>query len=228
MKRTQEDLLEMAISGIEVGQQQPEGYQPVRLKTSRGNVDCRYYPVAGTQRGVIWVGGVGGGWDTPAQGLYPRLCQEFICQEFMDEAIASLRVRFRHPTQMEESILDVLAGINYLQSEGVKLIALTGHSFGGAVVIQAAAISQAVRTVVTLATQSYGADAVSQLASPCSILLLHGTADQVLTPACSKYVYELAHEPKRLILYQGADHGLDQVATEVHQVAHDWIVEQLN
>jgi hypothetical protein len=78
------------------------------------------------------------------------------------------------------------------------------------------------------AKQSYDANAVCQPASPCSILLLHGTAGQVLTPACSKYVYELAHEPKRLILYQGADHGLDQVATEVHQVAHDWIVEQLN
>jgi hypothetical protein len=50
-------------------------------------------------------------------------------------------VRFRHPTRLEESILDVLAGINYLQSEGMKVIALTGHSFGGAVVIQAAAIS---------------------------------------------------------------------------------------
>jgi len=215
------DSVEMGIRNIKVEPIQ-DGFQPIALETDRGNIDCRYYSVPGTQRGAIWVGGVGGGWDTPADGLYPRLCQELT-----SKAIASLRVRYRHPTILEESVLDLLAGISYLESEGIKAIALTGHSFGGAVVIQAAAIFQAVRTVVTLATQSYGAMPVSQLAPGCEILLIHGTVDRVLTPACSEYVYQVAHEPKHLILYKGADHGLDEVAEEVYQVVHDWIVEKL-
>lgn len=93
--------LEMVIHDIEVSPHQ-EGYYPVNLKTSRGIVECRYYPVTGAQRGAIWVGGAGGGWDTPAQGLYPQLCQEL-----MGEAIASLQVRYRYPNNLEESVLDV-------------------------------------------------------------------------------------------------------------------------
>ncbi len=216
------ELLEIVIYDLKVKPMQ-SGYQPIRLETNRGNIDFCYYPVSGTQYGAIWVGGVGGGWDTPANGLYPQLCQEL-----MGDGIASLRVRYRQPKILQESVFDVLAGISYLESEGIKAVALTGHSFGGAVVIQAAAISQAVRTVVTLATQSYGATAVSQLAPGCEILLIHGTVDRVLTSACSEYVYQLAHEPKRLILYEGADHSLNQVAEDVYQVVRDLIVQKLN
>jgi len=214
------DSVEMGVRNIKV-EPMPDCFQAIGLETNRGNIDCRYYSVPVTQRGAIWVGGVGGGWDTPADGLYPRLCQELT-----SKAIASLRVRYRHPRILEESVLDVLAGISYLESEGIEAIALTGHFFGGAVVIQAAAISQVVRTVA-LATQSYGAMPVSQLAPGCEILLIHGTVDRVLTAACSEYVYQVAHEPKHLILYKGADHGLDEVAEEVHQVVHGWIVEKL-
>lgn len=211
----------MVIRNIKA-QPMQEGYQLITLETNRGNIDFRYYSVLGTQRGAILVGGVGGGWDTPAKGLYPRLCQELI-----NQGIASLRVRYRNPTSLEESVLDIYAGISYLESQGIEAIALTGHSFGGAVVIQAAAISETVHAVVTLATQSYGAVVVSQLPPECEILLIHGTADSILTPACSKYVYQLAHQPKRLMLYEGADHNLDEAAEEVYQTVRGWILEKL-
>jgi thioesterase domain-containing protein len=100
--------------------------------------------VTGAKQAAIWVGGVGGDWDTPAQGLYPRLCQELT-----SEGIASLRVHYRYPTELVEAVLDVLAGITFLQDEGIESIALIGHSFGGAVVIQAAAQAEDVHTVVT-------------------------------------------------------------------------------
>ncbi len=222
MKRKKSELLEMVVRDVEVEAIQ-EGYQPVRLIASRGNVECRYYKVNNAQKGAIWVGGVGGDWDTPAKGLYPRLCQEL-----MGEEIASLRVRYRYPTILEEAILDILAGINYLQGEGIKAVALTGHSFGGAAVICAGANSQTVRTVVALATQSYGAAIASQLAPHCSLLLLHGTGDEVLPVYCSEYVYQLAGEPKRLILYPGATHGLDEVAEEIHQAVRNWVIEKLS
>lgn len=216
------EVFEMIVRDVDMGGCHEEGYHPVKLTTNLGSIQCRYYPVTDAQYAAIWVGGVGGDWDTPAQGLYPKLCQEL-----QSDAIASLRIRFRYPTQLEEAVFDVLAGITYLEDQGIKNIALIGHSFGGAVVIQAAAQAENVTTVVTLATQGYGTDPAPELATRCSLLLLHGTNDPILTPICSQHVYEIALEPKRLILYPGATHGLDEVAAEVHQVVRDWVIEQL-
>lgn len=38
-------------------------------------------------------------------------------------------------------MLNVLASISYLETKGIKAVAVTGHLFGGAVVIQMAASS---------------------------------------------------------------------------------------
>ncbi|MEC4812989.1 MAG: dienelactone hydrolase family protein [Scytonema sp. PMC 1069.18] len=222
MQPIYDESFEMIVEDVQVGLQQEE-YHPVKLITSRGSIHCRYYPVEGAEKAVIWVGGVGGDWDTPARGLYPLLCETL-----RKETIASLRVRYRNPTNLEESILDVLAGITYLQDEGIKELALVGHSLGGAVVIETAVQSPDVRTVITIATQSYGADRATELATRCSLLLLHGTNDRILSPNCSRHIYQLALEPKRLILYPNADHNLDEVADEVYEVIRDWIVQQLN
>ncbi len=211
----------MVINAVREGTMQ-EQYRPVRLLTNRGEVQCRYYPVPTSHRGAIWVGGVGGGWDTPARGLYPHMCLQLA-----EQGIASLRVRFRYPTDLEEAVLDVLAGAAFLQGEGIYDLALTGHSFGGAVVIEAAAGTALARTVVTLSTQSYGADRVAELAPRCSILLIHGQADTVLPPSSSRHVYEMAGQPKRLIIYPGAGHGLDEAADAVHAAVREWITDRL-
>lgn len=198
-----------------------DGYRPVHLQTHRGAVALRFYEAEG-DGAVVWVGGAGGGWDTPAQGLYPRLCRELV-----DEGIGSLRVRFRHPHVLNEAVHDVRAGLSYLHGKGYTRFGLTGHSFGGAVVVQAAALVPEVCTVVALATQSYGADPVAQLGPRCSVLLLHGTADTVLPPVCSQYVYDRAREPRRIQLFPGAGHVLDEPAAEVYRVVRAWIVEQM-
>lgn len=222
MQPIYDESFEMMVEDVEVKPQQAEGYHPVKIITSRGSIHYRYYPVTGAKHAAIWVGGVGGDWDTPAQGLYPKLCQEL-----MSEGIASLRVHFRNPIELIEAILDVLLGLIFLQDEGIESFALIGHSFGGAVVIQAGIQSENVRTVVTLATQSFGTNYVEQLATRCSLLLLHGTDDPILSPSCSQHVYKMALEPKHLILYPGATHGLDEVAQEVHKVVRNWVINQL-
>jgi dienelactone hydrolase len=217
-----EDIVpERLLESVEKGP--PEGgYVPVRMMTSRGEVAGRYYAVAGARAAALWVGGVGGGWDTPAQGLYPRLCDDLRSQ-----GMASLRVRFRQPTSLSESVADVLAGVAFLQGEGVEAVALVGHSFGGAVVIRAAAHAPAVRTVVTLATQGYGTDPVDRLGPRCSIHLIHGAADQVLPVACSDDAYRRAGEPKRLLVLPGVNHGLDEAADDVGRVVREWVSDQL-
>ena len=211
----------MEIHDVEVGAEQ-EGYLPVTLKTSRGDVECRHYPVEDATRAAVWVPGAIGGWHSPALGLYPRLAGEIKA-----EGIASLQVRYRQPANLGEPVLDLLAGLAYLEEEGVETVSLTGHSFGGAVVIQAAAASPLARTVVALSTQAYGADPVGSLAPRCSILLVHGTADELLSPRNSELVYELASEPKRLVLVEGARHGLDEGADEVYEVVGEWIRAEL-
>ncbi len=221
MERDEGHLLEMTITGVEVGTTR-NGCQRIKLETSRGSVGCRYYSASGSRQGVICVGGIGGDFDTPAKELYPRLCRQLA-----QEGVSSLRVRFRHSTELEESVLDVLAGLTYLEGEGIDTIALVGHSFGGAVAVQAAALDEDVRTVVTLATQSHGVAPVAGLAPRCSILLIHGTMDETLPAVSSEYTYDLAKEPKKLILLEGARHGLDEAADEVYRVVHDWIVDNL-
>lgn len=185
-------------------------------------MSSRYTRVPGARTAAIFVGGVGGGWDTPANDLYPRLAEELAA-----DGIASLRVRFRDPTALDEAVYDVLAGGAFLAGEGVERLALVGHSFGGAVVIRAAAALPSARTVVTLATQGYGAGAARELGPRCSVLLVHGSEDRVLPPSSSEHIYELAREPKRLVVYDGAGHGLVEVAAELRALVRDWIVREL-
>ncbi|HYG90992.1 MAG TPA: alpha/beta fold hydrolase [Azospirillum sp.] len=198
-----------------------EGYRLVVLETRRGVVEARHYPAEGGTSGAVWIGGVGGGFDTPARSLYPRLADELT-----RHGIQSLRVRFRHPAALEEAAHDTLAGIEFLARQGAERMAVIGHSFGGAVAIQAAAARpDLVRTVVTLATQGYGADAAQDL--DASLLLIHGEADEVLAPQCSLYVHRIAREPKKLVLVPGTGHCLDETAEAVCHEVRDWLTARL-
>ena len=202
-------------------------YTVIKLQTShQEKIDCRYYPCKDAKKAVICVGGVGGGWDSPAGELYTKLTRSLL-----SSGISSLRIRYRYPTDLNECIIDVIAGVKFLEYNRIQSIGLVGHSLGGAVVIKAAAaLPNIVRTVVTLATQSYGAvEAVSQLGQEgCSILLIHGTDDDdVLSPICSSYVYNKASDPKHIILFKGAGHGLEEAAEEIYQTIYHWLLEHL-
>ncbi|HEX7043650.1 MAG TPA: alpha/beta fold hydrolase [Burkholderiales bacterium] len=198
------------------------GYEERTLATRRGELAVRLYRAREAALGAVWIGGAGGGWDTPARNLYPRLCAKL-----RTEGITSLRVRLRDPENLPGSVADVTTGIELLESLGAQALALVGHSFGGAVVIQAAVRNAAVRTVVTLATQSYGADPVAALAPRCSILLVHGDADPVVPWEASERVYRLAREPKRFVRIRGAGHTLDEAAGQVQALVRDWILAAL-
>lgn len=89
-----------------------------------------------------------------------------------------------------------------------------GWSFGGAVVITAGSLSDKVVGVATIASQTYGTDAVSSL-SPKSLLLMHGTGDTCLSARCSQQLYSRAKNPKDIVLYDGDNHGLTQNSSNV-------------
>ncbi|MFP4144010.1 MAG: alpha/beta hydrolase family protein [Phycisphaeraceae bacterium] len=217
------ETLEMKLEGVDRGSRTDAGYDPLTLRTSRGTIESRYYPAAPASEAVIYVGGVGGGFDTPVRGgLYPRLCSRF-----QQEGISGLRVAYRHSTALLEATLDVLAGVAFLEREGIRKVGLVGWSLGGAAVVQAASLSERVRTVVTIATQSYGIEPARELGPRCSILLLHGKADQTMPIHCSEFGFEIAREPKELLLHEYANHGLDQWGDEVVDLIHDWLRDQL-
>jgi fermentation-respiration switch protein FrsA (DUF1100 family) len=65
------------------------------------------------------------------------------------------------------------------------------------VAISAGALSTEVVTVVALAPQSYGTNAVTEL-TPRSLLLVHGMEDAIFPVAGSKEIFHRAREPKSL------------------------------
>ncbi len=199
-----------------------DAYQPILLDGRAGRVEARWYPAAGARAAAILFGGVGGGFDTPAGHLYVRLARHL-----PRHGVAVLRVRFREAGDLAGCVADVLAGIEWLVPQGLWHLGLVGHSFGGAVAITAAAERPAfVATVVALATQSFGTDAVSRL-DDRPLLLVHGTDDEVLPPTCSIQVYRRAGARTQLQLLDGAHHALEEAADEVYRLAHGWLVEHL-
>ena len=215
----------MSVTSIAIGPKaQAAPYRRLTIGTNRGDVSCRYYPSENATVGVVLAGGMGGAWNSPGGGrLFPD-----ISAELSDRGIASVRIEYRHPTNLVESILDVLAGTIFLTLTGVHSQGLVGHSLGAAAVAQAATFSNTVKTVVLLSTQSFGAaEAALTLGGRASMLLMHGTEDDVLPSTCSEFVYALAKEPKEIILLPGGDHMLMSVEEEARERTVAWLSREL-
>ena len=217
-----------------------DGTIEIVIDSSRGEIGCVLHPFGlsvGTKpfevgpAAVVFVGGAMGGLDGPAGGLYPRLAQTLAVSS-QDEAeqgeaaggLASLRLHYRQPGEFEECVLDVLGGVSFLKGIGAQRVALVGHSFGAAVVIKAGELSEQVVGVAALSPQLHGTGSVERL-SPRPLLLAHGTADDILDCAASRDIYDRAREPKRLVLYEGAGHGLTQCADELFELLRAWLEE---
>ncbi|WP_426059474.1 alpha/beta hydrolase [Hymenobacter sp. B1770] len=199
-----------------------DGVEELTLNTNAGGVPARLHPAPAAAPAVVWVGGSGGGLDGPAWGMYPRLAGQLAAQ-----GIASLRLHYRRPNELENCVIDTLIGVEYLvQQRGYQSVALVGHSFGGAVVISAAALSNRVAAVVAMSSQTYGTDLVPQV-SPRPLLLVHGEADEILPDACSRNIYVRAQEPKELRLYPECRHGLDECREQVDADVVAWLLKHL-
>jgi len=119
-------------------------------------------------------------------------------------------------------VLDLLAGIAFCKATGCDPVVLVGHSFGGAVVVAAGAASSHVWGVVALSPQTYGAHGAGLL-SPRPLLVVHGKADTRLPYSCAMQIYQWAREPKELVLYDGAEHRLEECRVELEKLLGEWI-----
>ena len=201
----------------------PEGDvgQGLLFHTNRGDIASIFHEAPDSHQAVIWVCGARGGFGGPGPDTYARLSEEFI-----DRGITSLRLDYRQPNEVAECALDLLVGVSFLKGTGYDPVVVVGHSFGGAVVIAAGAASSHITGVVALSPQTFGAQRASQL-SPRSLLVVHGKADTRLTYSCAVQIHDWAREPKQLVLYEGAEHGLRECREELEDLLRQWIPDTL-
>ncbi|MCI0802516.1 MAG: alpha/beta fold hydrolase [Chloroflexi bacterium] len=193
----------------------------LKFKTNRGDFDVILHQATGAEQAVIWVCGARGGFGGPGPGTYARMSQRFA-----EDGITSLRMDYRSPGDVFECTLDLLAGVSYLKGAGHQPVVVVGHSFGGAVVIAAGANSSHIKGVVALSPQTYGAGMAGQVA-PRKLLVVHGKADTRLAFSCGQQIYNMAKEPKELVLYEGAEHRLEECRDELEDLLGRWIPETL-
>ncbi|WP_324676609.1 alpha/beta hydrolase [Hymenobacter sp. GOD-10R] len=212
---------EYVLEGVTL-EQVVDGVEELTFHTNVGRMPARLHPAPAGAPAVVWVGGAGGGLDGPAWGMYPRLAGQLAARH-----IASLRLHYRLPNHLEDCVVDTLLAVQHLvQQRGYGAVALVGHSFGGAVVISAGALSHDVKAVVAMSSQTYGTDLAPQV-SPRPLLLLHGTTDEILPATCSENIYDRAQQPKELILYPNCRHGLDECRDQVDADVVRWLTQQL-
>jgi alpha/beta superfamily hydrolase len=207
------------VTGIDL----PDGDvgEGLRFRTSRGSFNAILHRAPDTDRAVIWVCGASGGFGGPGPGTYARMSEKFV-----GEGITSLRLDYRQPNDVFECAMDLLAGVAYLKSADHKPVVVVGHSFGGAVVIAAGANSAHIKGVVALSPQTYGAGMAGQVA-PRRLLVVHGKADTRLAFSCGQQIYDMAREPKELVLYEGAEHRLEECRDDLEELLGKWIPETL-
>lgn len=192
------------------------------FRTNRGEIPAIIHRAPSCELAVIWVCGARGGFGGPAGGMYARLAERFL-----NYGITSLRLNYRQPNVLPECVLDLLAGIAMLKGTGHQPLVLVGHSFGGAVVVAAGVASSHVQGVVCLSSQTHGAGMAGQL-SPKSLLVVHGKSDSRLPYSCGVQIHDLAQEPKQLVLYEGAEHRLEECKDELESLLLEWIPTTLN
>lgn len=171
---------------------------------------------------VVACGGAMGGLLGPANGLYQRLGETLSTDE-----IATVRLSYRRPNDLPACVDDLLVAAATAARQGARRIVTVGHSFGGAVAVQAGvAMGPTCAGVVTLSTQSAGCEQAERLgATP--LLLLHGDQDRILPPMASEAVHALAGGRGELVILPGVDHLLAEAADEVEARLAEWIPRQL-
>ena len=211
--------LNLRIIGVDPGAE-IDGAQCLSLRTTRGEIPLIVNVAQGPGRAVLCLSGALGGFDGPSK-LYPRMGASM-----PPLGVTVVRLNYRMPNEFGECVLDVMAGLSFLKAMRHDRVGLAGHSFGAAVAINAGTLSPAVKTVIAISSQLFGANVVSDLA-PRPLLLLHGTADEILSHECSERIYERAQDPKTLRLFSGVGHRFTEAADELLENIREWLIEHL-
>ena len=182
----------------------------LEIYTNQGLLTLLWHGDANLENAVVCVGGAMGGLLGPDGGLYQQLGRILPAL-----GIGVVRVSYRRPNDLDLCVHDTVATMELLARHGTRRFIPMGHSFGGAVAVQAAAHldRESVPGLVTFATQSAGCEVAEQLGDR-DLLLFHGTDDHILPAQASEMVRFLA-ETGELVLLSGADHLLHPAGDEI-------------
>jgi pimeloyl-ACP methyl ester carboxylesterase len=209
----------LRITGVEPGDE-IAGARRVTIATTRGAIPLMLHSAQEKGRAVLCVSGAIGGFDGPSM-LYPRLGLEM-----PRRGLTIARLDYREANEFGECLVDAMAALTFLSGIGHERVALIGHSFGGAVAINAGTLSANVATVIALSSQLAGAHVVGDLA-PKPLLLIHGGADTILSHESSQALYDRAGEPKTIKILSGVGHGLAEAQDEVFELVRDWLLQKV-
>jgi acetyl esterase/lipase len=191
------------------------GLRHIEAYTLEGLLTFLWHGDPGNERVVVMCGGAMGGLLGPGNGLYHALGETFAA-----EGIGTIRVGYRRPNDLPACVLDVAAATDLAHRNGGRRFVLVGHSFGGAVVVNAGIALRAMTAgVVTLSTQSAGCESAGALQRP--LLLLHGDRDELLPAMASQAVQALAGSGELEVL-PGAGHLLTEAADHLRDRLHRW------
>src|SRR5262245_14472620 len=192
------------------------GLRHIEGFTLEGLLTFLWHGDPGSERVVLMCGGAMGGLLGPANGLYHDLGETFA-----RDGVGVIRVGYRRPNDLPACVLDVSGAADLAHRNGGRRFVVVGHSFGGAVAINAGCMLRPmVAGVVTLSTQSAGCEGAAALDRP--LLLLHGDRDELLPPMASQAVQALAGRGE-LEMLPGAGHLLVEAADHLRARLLAWI-----
>jgi acetyl esterase/lipase len=184
--------------------------------TLEGLLTFLWHGDPGAGRVVLMCGGAMGGLLGPANGLYHDLGETLAAQ-----GLGAIRIGYRRPNDLPGCVLDVAGAADLAHRNGARRFVVIGHSFGGAVAINAGCMLRPmVAGVVTLSTQSAGCERVTELRRP--LLLVHGDRDELLPVMASQAVQAMAGDGELEIL-PGTGHLLVEVAEHLRTRLRAWI-----
>ena len=192
----------------------------VEVYTLDGLLTLLWHGDLAAENVLLACGGAAGGVLGPADALYHDLGEWLATR-----GIGTLRVSYRRPNRIDMCVHDLTAAADLASRSGARRFVTAGHSFGGAVALQAGiALGDACAGVVTFATQSAGCEGAAALGGR-PLLLFHGTRDELLPPDTSFVVQALAGGGEVVIL-PGAGHMLTEAAAELRERLAAWIPER--
>lgn len=189
----------------------------LELFTRTGLMTVLWHGPKDADAAVVACGGAMGGLLGPANGLY-----QWLGETLGEEGIATLRVSYRRPNDLDACVIDAGAAAEMAVAEGAQQVIVMGHSFGGAVAINAAVhLGALVPGVVTLSTQSAGCE-IAPAINDRELLLVHGGRDEILPVWSSEVVKEIAGTGE-LVVYPTAGHLLAECSDELRALLPGWI-----
>ncbi|EPE28728.1 alpha/beta-Hydrolase [Glarea lozoyensis ATCC 20868] len=172
---------------------------------------------------AILLSGAGGGVVGPSS-IYMSIAEKL---SSLDTGIPVMRLDYRYPARNKYCTRDVLAAMDYIESNySISKFVLVGWSFGGAPVFAVGGMDSRVIACATVASQTAETEGIRNLA-PRPVLLLHGKADRTLSPSCSRNLYELygPRGDRRIHIFDGDDHSLTRHAAKAEEMLCDFIAE---